>query len=175
MRRPSERSQHLIPMTNPQQPQLLCLCGNSNPAQFRRSPDKHPRPPHEWWYVCLYCNLVASEDFYRERSSANAEADPGFVRTRHLNEKRDDRARAQATIGEFVTRDGMYEEAWTCICGNTCVYERFYPCDRDGNEMEPLIGSDWGNLYVCARCGRIIRQGKLEVVGSNPSPRFLNQ
>ena len=169
------RASTFIPLNNSHQPQMFCLCGNSNPAQFRRSSEKHPKPPHEWWYVCLCCNLAASEELYTQRSRANAESDPGFVRTRHLKEKRDRQARTQATTGEFVTRDRMYEEAWTCKCGNTCVSQGFFPCDRDGNETEPLIGSDWDGLYVCAKCGRIICQGTLEVVGRNPSPKFLSR
>jgi hypothetical protein len=41
-----------------------------------------------------------------------------------------------------------------------------FPCDSDSNEVEPLAGQ-WEDLYVCARCGRIIRQGTLEVISQN--------
>lgn len=44
----------------------------------------------------------------------------------------------------------------------------FYPCDREGNEMEPVEG--WEELYVCTSCGRIIHQTTLEVGGRNPYP-----
>lgn len=49
----------------------------------------------------------------------------------------------------------------------------FYPCDADGNAMEPSIGSGWDGLYVCADCGRIIDQNSLMVVGINPEPTML--
>ena len=65
------------------------------------------------------------------------------------------------------------EEAWVCVCGNTPCDDGFYPCDGDGNEMEPSIGSDWENLYVCASCGRIINMDTLEIVGQNLKPKFL--
>jgi hypothetical protein len=39
--------------------------------------------------------------------------------------------------------------------------------------MEPLKGSGWDDLYVCANCGRIIKQSTLEVVGKNPNPKLL--
>ncbi|KND50518.1 MAG: hypothetical protein AB202_02610 [Parcubacteria bacterium C7867-007] len=54
------------------------------------------------------------------------------------------------------------------------AYGGFYPCDKNGDEMEPLIGSDWDGLYVCADCGRIIKQDTREVVGINPNPKFLD-
>jgi hypothetical protein len=47
---------------------------------------------------------------------------------------------------------------WRCICGNTPLGDGFFPCNESGNEMEPAIGSGWTDLYVCARCGRIIKQ-----------------
>jgi hypothetical protein len=65
------------------------------------------------------------------------------------------------------------EEAWICVCGNTPGDHGFYPCDSDGNEMEPVIGSDWENLYVCAQCGRSIDMDTLEIKGQNLNPRFL--
>lgn len=40
--------------------------------------------------------------------------------------------------------------------------------------MEPTKGSGWSGLYVCARCGRIIRQDTLEVIGRNPHPKLLD-
>jgi hypothetical protein len=41
----------------------------------------------------------------------------------------------------------------------------FYPCDKYGIEMEPLIGSNWEGFYFCDKCGRIINKNTLEVVG----------
>jgi hypothetical protein len=63
------------------------------------------------------------------------------------------------------------DESWVCICKNTLDADGFFPCDKEGNEMEPVAG--WDDLYVCARCGRIIKQKTLEVVGRNPSPNLL--
>ena len=74
---------------------------------------------------------------------------------------------------EFITHEAGNAEAWTCICRNTPNGNGFYPCDSEGNEMEPLIGSAWDNLYVCASCGRIINQKTLEVIGRNPKPKML--
>jgi hypothetical protein len=51
---------------------------------------------------------------------------------------------------------------------NTPVGHGFYPCDERGNETEPSKGSGWNGLYVCDKCGRIIWQETLEVIGQNP-------
>lgn len=67
---------------------------------------------------------------------------------------------------EFIEREPQDEDAWVCKCGNMPHTDGFYPCDKHGNEMEPKIGSGWEDLYVCARCGRIIKQDTLEVVGT---------
>ena len=74
---------------------------------------------------------------------------------------------------EFITADKTDSDAWRCICGNTPVSDGFFPCDENGDEMEPTIGSGWTDLYVCARCGRVIKQGTLEVVGQNLHPKLL--
>lgn len=75
---------------------------------------------------------------------------------------------------EFISRESDWgEDAWVCICSNTPAGGGFYACDSDGNEMEPVIGSNWRGLYVCADCGRIIDQETLAVVGRNPNPKFL--
>lgn len=76
-------------------------------------------------------------------------------------------------IKERITHESGNDEAWVCICGNTPSDGGFYPCDKEGNEMEPTVGSDWDGLYVCADCGRIIKQDTLEVVGRNPHPKML--
>jgi hypothetical protein len=69
---------------------------------------------------------------------------------------------------------GDIKDAWVCLCGNSPDYTGFFPCDKDGNEMVPDVASNWDDLYVCARCGRIIKQSTLEVVGHNPHPKFLH-
>lgn len=74
---------------------------------------------------------------------------------------------------ERITHEEGNEEAWVCVCGNRPTEDGFYPCDREGNEVEPIVGSNWENLYVCAQCGRIISVNTLEVIGQNPNPEFL--
>lgn len=74
---------------------------------------------------------------------------------------------------EFITAPNTDPDAWRCICGNTTFSDGFFPCDERGNEMEPTIGSGWTDLYVCTRCGRIIKQDTLQVVGQNPNPTLL--
>jgi hypothetical protein len=53
---------------------------------------------------------------------------------------------------------------WTCLCGNTSYYEGFFPCDADGNEVDPTPENWTINLYRCDRCGRIINQATGEIV-----------
>jgi hypothetical protein len=55
-------------------------------------------------------------------------------------------------------------DAWVCICGNTADASGFYPCDNEGNEVEPTAEQWTTNNYVCFSCGRIINQDTLEVV-----------
>jgi len=78
------------------------------------------------------------------------------------------------TLKEKITHEHIDEDAWVCICKNTPSDEGFYPCDEEGNEIEPVIGSGWNALFVCDRCGRIINQDTLEVVGQNTSRKMLN-
>jgi hypothetical protein len=72
---------------------------------------------------------------------------------------------------EFIACDPLDGEAWICICGNRQDSEGFFPCDKEGNEMAPTLV--WRDLYVCDRCGRIIDQHSLEVMGRNPNFRRL--
>jgi hypothetical protein len=69
---------------------------------------------------------------------------------------------------ELITHEDGNDEAWICLCGNRPSAEGFYPCDEKGNEMEPVNG--WKGLYVCSRCGRIIEQDSLRVVGRRRHP-----
>ena len=68
-------------------------------------------------------------------------------------------------LPEYIKRESQDADAWVCHCGNMPHTDGFYPCDKDGHEVEPNLGGDWQNLYVCASCGRIIDQDTLEVVG----------
>ena len=72
---------------------------------------------------------------------------------------------------EFIKREKGDKDAWICLCGNQPSSDGFFPCDKQGNEMEPADG--WDGLYVCLRCGRIIEQDSLRVVGLNPKPKLL--
>lgn len=56
-------------------------------------------------------------------------------------------------------------DGWVCICGNMPSERGFYPCNAGGMEIEPSIGSNWNGYHVCAKCGRIIDQTSLIVVG----------
>ena len=61
-------------------------------------------------------------------------------------------------------------DCWICVCGNEPGSDGFYPCNSEGEEVEPTP-QDWPtNCYVCAYCGRIINQNTLEIVGA----RFSN-
>jgi hypothetical protein len=53
---------------------------------------------------------------------------------------------------------------FTCLCGNVASSDGFIASDIKGNELEPIIGGKWKNLYTCNRCGRVINQDTLEVV-----------
>jgi hypothetical protein len=74
---------------------------------------------------------------------------------------------------EHITAEQTDNDAWRCICGNTPASDGFFPCNQSGDEIEPTIAGGWTDLYVCARCGRIIKQTTLEVVGRNPQPKLL--
>lgn len=68
---------------------------------------------------------------------------------------------------EYITRAQADPDAWVCRCGNTPSAEGFFPSDARGNQVEPTP-ADWTtDCYVCARCGRIINQKTLEVVGQS--------
>ena len=79
---------------------------------------------------------------------------------------------------EHITHAEGDSDAWVCLCGNTPSTEGFYPCDAQGNEVEPTPAEWTTGCYVCAHCGRIINQTSLEVVGqramrtgSEPTPQ----
>ena len=75
---------------------------------------------------------------------------------------------------ERITAEQGDSDAWTCICGNQPSDDGFVPCNERGDQMEPLVSSNWAGLYVCTRCGRIIDAQTLKVVGINPSPILLS-
>ena len=66
---------------------------------------------------------------------------------------------------EHITHEATSPEAWLCLCGNTPTADGFFPCDEHGNEIQPTPAAWTSGSYLCARCGRIIKQASLEVVG----------
>lgn len=58
-----------------------------------------------------------------------------------------------------------YLDAWICLCGNTPTEEGFFPCNSEGEIVEPTPEEWTTNCYVCDRCGRIIQMDTLGVVG----------
>jgi hypothetical protein len=75
------------------------------------------------------------------------------------------------STSEHITHEPGSDEAWICICNNTPDSDGFFPCNKEGDEIEPVTG--WDGLYVCARCGRIIEQKSLEIVGRTFKPELL--
>ncbi len=53
---------------------------------------------------------------------------------------------------------------WTCLCGNVALEDGFYPCDAEGNVVEPTPQEWTTNLYRCDRCHRKINQATGEIV-----------
>lgn len=66
---------------------------------------------------------------------------------------------------ESISHEPNNPEAWICLCKNTPMADGFFACDKDGNEVEPTPAAWTTGCYVCARCGRIIDQATLAVVG----------
>jgi len=75
------------------------------------------------------------------------------------------------STNEYIKHEEGNAEAWVCLCSNRPDSDGFFPCDKDGNEMEPVEG--WEDLYVCGRCGRIIDQLTLEVLDQDSNFKRL--
>ena len=60
---------------------------------------------------------------------------------------------------EFITsmknKLGENDLDLICTCGNTTHTDGFYPCDKNGNEIEPTNNSDWDRSYICSKCSKI--------------------
>lgn len=75
---------------------------------------------------------------------------------------------------QYITHEKGDKYAWICICKNYPAGGGFYPCDMNGNEVEPTRNGPWdGRLYVCAECKRILDQFTLEVIGQNLKATML--
>jgi hypothetical protein len=57
---------------------------------------------------------------------------------------------------------------WVCVCLNTSGEDGFHPCDKQGNIIGRTENENSNGLYLCKRCGRIIREDTFEFVGRNP-------
>jgi len=66
--------------------------------------------------------------------------------------------------------DSQDEGAWRCLCGNQPITEGFFPCNEQGEQVEPTPEAWTTDCYVCDRCGRIIRQSDRQVVGQRMAP-----
>jgi hypothetical protein len=64
---------------------------------------------------------------------------------------------------EQVACSPQDSNAWICQCGNMPESDGFYPCHRDGSEVEP--DRSWSGFYVCNRCRRIIDGQTRYIVG----------
>ena len=73
---------------------------------------------------------------------------------------------------ERITLELGVNDGWVCICGNTPADDGFAPCNKNGDEVEPVEG--WEDLYVCLNCGAIIDQETLDIVGKNRNPKRLD-
>lgn len=62
-----------------------------------------------------------------------------------------------------ISHENGNPDAWICVCGNRPDADGFLVCDAGGNEIEPDCG--WAGLYLCNRCGVIIDQQSLNMVG----------
>jgi hypothetical protein len=70
--------------------------------------------------------------------------------------------------GEYITHEEQDRDAWVCLCRNMPCYSGFYSCDEDGDLIEP--GDEWGYLYRCETCGRVIDDRDHRVIGINLNP-----
>jgi Fe2+ or Zn2+ uptake regulation protein len=64
-----------------------------------------------------------------------------------------------------ISREATDSDVWVCLCSNTAGEDGFFPCDADGRQVQPTTTEWTSDCFVCARCGRIIQQHSLEVVG----------
>jgi hypothetical protein len=74
-----------------------------------------------------------------------------------------------------ITYENGNPDAWVCLCGNTPSSDGFYPCNHEGQEVEPTPAEWTTNWYVCNRCGRMIGRTTLEVVGVRQEAHLPNE
>jgi hypothetical protein len=66
---------------------------------------------------------------------------------------------------KIMTITSTAPDEWECVCGNRPRLEGFYPCNEQGEQVEPTPGDWTTDCYVCDRCGAIIDQSTLEIDG----------
>lgn len=101
--------------------------------------------------------------FFRKKLRHRFSAGAKFTR-------RKSHARINGMNKEFISCEPGYGDAWVCICGNTPCGNGFYPCDENGNQVEPTAKEWKTDLYVCDPCGRMIHFETLEVIGRRKQP-----
>lgn len=68
---------------------------------------------------------------------------------------------------EIISLEEGHPDAWICICDNMPSEDGFYPCNSQGEKVEPTEKEWTTDLYVCDRCGRMINCVTLVVEGRN--------
>jgi hypothetical protein len=76
---------------------------------------------------------------------------------------------------EYITRESQCDDAWVCLCGNTPHSDGFSPCDPGGKPVEPTEERWPIPIYACDRCGRIIHQLTLQVIGRRAKRAMINK
>lgn len=71
-------------------------------------------------------------------------------------------------VGDEKIRYDQDQDDWICLCGNYPALHGFYPCDEDGNWIEPA--EEWNDLYRCHQCGRVIDDTDHRIIGMNLHP-----
>ncbi len=79
------------------------------------------------------------------------------------NVKKNSRTIRRTALGEGV-----------CLCGNRPIDYGFFPCNAAGEIVEPTLEAWTTDCYVCDKCGRIINQETLEVVGRRAKHTVTN-
>jgi hypothetical protein len=119
-------------------------------------------------------------DALRELASVPSEAEMEKARAylaeliRRYDTEPEFRARVDEAIAECerdwpderIRKDPGNDIECVPACNNNPSMDGFYPCNWNGDEVEPTCVGAWkGRLLVCASCGRIIDQETLRVVG----------
>jgi hypothetical protein len=61
-----------------------------------------------------------------------------------------------------VERIGLHGVEWICLCGNEPHGVGFHTCASNGDFVQPTP-QDWGDLYRCDGCGRIVHESRYVV------------